>query len=79
MAYGSNHILIVIWFYRLEYDAYRSDLELMLQLPKSEATAARIEEAQKNFNVYKISYEKLRDDVNVKLQFLDENRVSKVS
>jgi len=48
----------------------------MLQLPKSEATAAKIEEAQKNFNVYKVSYEKLRDDVNVKLQFLDENRVS---
>ncbi|ODM99137.1 Arfaptin-2 [Orchesella cincta] len=60
---------------RLEYDAYRSDLELMLQLPKSEASSAKIEEAQKNFNLYKISYEKLRDDVNIKLQFLDENRI----
>ena len=48
----------------------------MLQLPKSEGSAAKIEEAQRNFNIYKISYEKLRDDVNVKLQFLDENRVS---
>lgn len=47
----------------------------MLQLPKSEASSAKIEEAQKNFNLYKISYEKLRDDVNIKLQFLDENRV----
>jgi hypothetical protein len=49
----------------------------MLQMPKTEATSAnaKIEEAQKNFNVYKISYEKLRDDVNIKLQFLDENRV----
>ncbi|XP_021960901.1 arfaptin-2 isoform X2 [Folsomia candida] len=60
---------------RLEYDAYRSDLELMLQMPKTEATSVKIEEAQKNFNVYKISYEKLRDDVNIKLQFLDENRI----
>lgn len=63
--------------FRLEYDAYRSDLELMLQLPKSEASSAKIEEAQKNFNLYKVSYEKLRDDVNIKLQFLDENRVQK--
>lgn len=47
----------------------------MLQMPKTEATSVKIEEAQKNFNVYKISYEKLRDDVNIKLQFLDENRV----
>lgn len=47
----------------------------MLQMPKTEATSAKIEEAQKNFSVYKISYEKLRDDVNIKLQFLDENRV----
>ncbi len=62
--------------FRIEYDAYRSELELMLQLPKSEGSAAKIEEAQRNFNIYKISYEKLRDDVNVKLQFLDENRVS---
>jgi len=32
--------------------------------------------AQANFNAQKIAYEKLRDDVKVKLQFLDENRVS---
>jgi len=36
---------------------------------------AKIEEAQKNFSLYKLSYEKLRDDVNIKLQFLDENRI----
>jgi len=62
--------------YRIEYDAYRSDLEMMLQSPKSETSSAKIEEAQKNFNHYKVSYEKLRDDVNIKLQFLEENRVS---
>jgi len=60
---------------RIEYDAYRSELELMLQLPKSDNSAARMEEAQRNFSTYKTSYEKLRDDVNVKLQFLDENRI----
>lgn len=48
----------------------------MHQLPKSETSGAKMEEAQRNFDTYKASYEKLRDDVNVKLQFLDENRVS---
>ncbi|CAG7833150.1 unnamed protein product [Allacma fusca] len=60
---------------RIEYDAYRSDLELLLQVPKSDSTAAKIEESQRNFNLYKVTYEKLRDDVNIKLQFLDENRI----
>jgi len=60
---------------RIEYDAYRSDLELMLQMPKYEGSSAKIEEAQRNFNIYKCSYEKLREDVNIKLQFLDENRI----
>ena len=48
---------------------------MLLQVPKSDSASARIEESQRNFNLYKTTYEKLRDDVNVKLQFLDENRV----
>lgn len=34
------------------------------------------EEAQRSFSKHKEAYEKLRSDVTVKMQFLDENRVS---
>lgn len=33
------------------------------------------EEAQRSFSKHKETYEKLRADVTVKMQFLDENRV----
>lgn len=35
------------------------------------------DETQKNYAKHKENYEKLRADVAVKMQFLDENRVSK--
>lgn len=57
---------------RIEFDAYRTDLELT----KGEVTSPAAEEAQKNFTKHKEQYEKLRSDVAVKMQFLDENRVS---
>uniref|UniRef100_A0A1B6DMN0 AH domain-containing protein n=1 Tax=Clastoptera arizonana TaxID=38151 RepID=A0A1B6DMN0_9HEMI len=60
---------------RIEYDAYRTDLELMIQAPKSETSQSRLEEAQQNFDEHKDSFEKLRSDVIVKLKFLDENRI----
>lgn len=53
---------------RIEYDAYRMDLEL--------SSAPQNEEAQRSFSKHKETYEKLRADVTVKMQFLDENRVS---
>lgn len=34
------------------------------------------EETQKNYARHKEQYEKLRTDVSVKMQFLDENRVN---
>lgn len=57
---------------RIEYDAYRMDLENTKPEPTSPAT----EDAQKNFVKHKDNYENLRADVIVKMQFLDENRVS---
>jgi Arfaptin-like domain len=36
------------------------------------------EEVQRNFSKHKEAYEKLRSDVTVKMQFLDENRVSEM-
>lgn len=58
-------------FNRIEYDAYRTDLETS----KTDAATLNNPETQENFNKHKESYEKLRADVAVKMQFLDENRV----
>lgn len=66
----------IIYNFRIEYDAYRTDLELLIQAPRTETTTMRLEEAQQNFDAHKDSFEKLRSDVAVKLKFLDENRVS---
>ncbi|XP_066999267.1 arfaptin-2 isoform X1 [Anabrus simplex] len=60
---------------RIEYDAYRTDLELLAQAPKNEANIARLEEAQHNYDLHKTTFEKLRSDVSIKLKFLDENRI----
>lgn len=60
---------------RLEYDAYRTDLEELMQTAKSDSTSSKLEEARRNFNVYKEKYEKLRSDVCIKMKFLDENKV----
>lgn len=59
---------------RIEYDAYRTDLELLSQ-SRSEANAARLEEATQLYEQHKINFEKLRSDVTIKLKFLDENRI----
>lgn len=61
----------------MEYDAYRSDLEVLVQSPTTNSnTAQNQDEVQKNYQKHKENFEKLRDDVSVKLKFLDENRVS---
>uniref|UniRef100_A0A0A9Z841 Arfaptin-2 n=1 Tax=Lygus hesperus TaxID=30085 RepID=A0A0A9Z841_LYGHE len=60
---------------RIEYDAYRTDLEMLAQAPRNEATAQRLEEAQQAFDAHKENFEKLRSDLTVKLKFLDENRI----
>lgn len=61
---------------RVEYDAYRTDLEALSQVPPGEAAnQAKLEEAQKNYNVHKAGFERLRADVVIKLKFLDENRI----
>lgn len=56
---------------RIEYDAYRSELEAAGGTPP-EALAANIERLWKH-------YERLRNDSAVKLQLLHQNRVSPTS
>lgn len=61
---------------RLEYDAYRTDLEELNLGPRDASTLCRLDAAQANFHAHRAKYEKLRADVAVKLKFLEENKVS---
>ena len=61
---------------RVEYDAYRTDLEFYAAAKETEANQQKVNELQVSFNDKKTEFEKLRADVQIKLKFLDENRVS---
>lgn len=69
-------LFIGISNYRIEYDAYRSDLESLTQQPRAEVSSIRLEEAQRQFQCQKANYDRLRSDVAIKLKFLEENKVS---
>ena len=60
---------------RIEYDAYRTDLEFYSSARDTEVNQLRLAETQLRFNEKKIEFEKLRSDVQIKLKFLDDNRV----
>ena len=60
---------------RIEYDAYRTDLEFYSAARETEINQLRLAETQLRFNEKKIEFEKLRSDVQIKLKFLDDNRV----
>ncbi|KAM9347914.1 arfaptin-2b isoform 1-T1 [Symphorus nematophorus] len=60
---------------RLEFDAYRSDLEELSMGPRDAVAMARIDAAQQQYQVQKDKYERLRSDVTIKLKFLEENKV----
>lgn len=51
------------------------DLEALAQTPRCDANTARIDEAQLNYQKYKEEFERLRNDVEIKFKFLEENRV----
>ena len=65
----------VLPFPRLEYDAYRTDLEELSLGPRDAGTRGRLESAQATFQAHRDKYEKLRGDVAIKLKFLEENKV----
>ena len=62
---------------RTEFDAYRSDLEYYSAAPKTEINLTKQRETEDVFNRQKLEFERLRSDVQIKLKFLDENRVCK--
>lgn len=63
-------------FKRLEYDAYRNDLENVQMGPRDSTSTPRIEDAKTKFDEHKQKYETLRADVAIKLKFLEENKVT---
>lgn len=60
---------------RIEYDAYRSDLEFYSTTPQTDISLQKQRETEEVFARQKQEFEKLRSDVQIKLKFLDENRV----
>ena len=62
--------------FRVEYDAYRSDLEYYATTPQTDISLQKQRETEEVFGRQKQEFEKLRSDVQIKLKFLDENRVS---
>lgn len=61
--------------YRIEYDAYRTDLEELNLGPRDANTLSKIEQSQQLFQMHREKYERMRNDVSVKLKFLEENKV----
>uniref|UniRef100_H3CNS9 ADP-ribosylation factor interacting protein 1 (arfaptin 1) n=1 Tax=Tetraodon nigroviridis TaxID=99883 RepID=H3CNS9_TETNG len=62
-------------FARIEYDAYRTDLEELNLGPRDANTLPKIEQSQQLFQIHREKYERMRNDVSVKLKFLEENKV----
>ena len=79
MVAHPHHQCNVCFFFpaRVEYDAYRSDLEFYATAPKTEVNQNNQRETQGKFDTQKEEFEKLRSDVQIKLKFLDKNRVRK--
>lgn len=61
--------------FRLEFDAYRADLEELSVGLRDAAAMVRIEMAQQQYQIHKDKYERLHSDVSIKLKFLEENKV----
>lgn len=70
-------LVCIIYFllFRIEYDAYRTDLEELNLGPRDANTLPKIEQSQHLFQIHKEKYDKMRSDVSVKLKFLEENKV----
>ncbi|XP_071315699.1 arfaptin-1-like [Trachinotus anak] len=60
---------------RIEYDAYRVDLEELNLGPRDTVTLPKLEQAQKAFQSQRERYQKIRDDLSVKVKLLEENKV----
>lgn len=57
---------------RIEYDAYRTDLETH----EGQGQSMKTEQARKEFNQRKDKFESLRSNLQIKMKFLEENKVT---
>uniref|UniRef100_A0A8C9ZIS4 AH domain-containing protein n=1 Tax=Sander lucioperca TaxID=283035 RepID=A0A8C9ZIS4_SANLU len=60
---------------RMEYDAYRVDLEELNLGPRDAITLPKLELAQKDFQTQRERYQSVRDGLSVKVKLLQENKV----
>ncbi|CAL9694348.1 unnamed protein product [Knipowitschia caucasica] len=60
---------------RIEYDAYRVDLEELNLGPRDAGTVPKLEQAQNSFQLQREKYQSTREDLSVKLKLLEENKV----
>uniref|UniRef100_A0A8C5GLC0 Arfaptin-1-like n=2 Tax=Gouania willdenowi TaxID=441366 RepID=A0A8C5GLC0_GOUWI len=60
---------------RVAYDAYRVNLEELNLGPRDAVTLPKLEQAQIDFQSQKEKYQKIRDDLSVKMKLLEENKV----
>ena len=61
----------------MEYDAYRCDVEQEALAPQMPRGQARLEQARKALQNHQDQYHQARDDLQVKLQLLQENKVGR--
>merc|ERR1719229_993855 len=62
---------------RVEFDAYKADMETISAAPHTTGDplrAARTLEAKQRYDAHRTKYERLREDVQVKMRFLHENK-----
>lgn len=59
----------------MEYDAYRVDLEELNLRPRDASTLPKLERAQREFQDQKERYQKIRQDLSIKVQLLEQNKV----
>ncbi|CAF92520.1 unnamed protein product, partial [Tetraodon nigroviridis] len=60
---------------RVEYDAFRVDLEELNLRPRDAGTLARLERAQRDFQDQRDRYQRVRRDLSVKVRLLEHNKV----
>lgn len=71
----NNTVRCGCFIHRVEYDAYRTDLEELNLGPRDATTMPKIEQSQQQFQIHREKYERMRNDVSIKLKFLEENKV----
>ena len=60
---------------RIEYDAYRTDLESTQAGQRTAASAVKAEDVKQQYDIQKEKFDRLRGDLAIKLRFLEENKV----